>query len=382
MRVAVNVEQLLSPSPGGIGRYAAQLVMLLGSLPPADEPVPFVARHRPGALAAALSGSGLGPGAVVLPFPRPLLYETWVRFGLPPLATGAAPLRSVDVVHAPSVAVPGRTRAPLVVTVHDAATELYPDAFSPRGRRWHARGAAAAARRADLVIAPSRAAADEIAAHTPVPADRIRVVHHAVAVPPADPDPGAERLRRLGLGGVPYVLWIGSLEPRKGVATLVEAMAALGAGGRRGARLVLAGYAGWLPDGLVPAAARRDLAGDLVQLGRVDEATLWALYRGAAVFALPSRHEGFGLPPLEAMSQGAPVVASDLPVLREVLGDAAVFAPAGDVAAWAGAVGALLHDGDRRDALGAAGRRQAARYSPEAFVAATRAVYREAAGRR
>ncbi|MST33965.1 hypothetical protein GHK86_14710, partial [Acidimicrobiaceae bacterium USS-CC1] len=83
-------------------------MMLLGSLPPADEPVPFVARHRPGAVTAALSGSGLGPGAVVLPFPRPLLYETWVRFGLPPLALGAAPLRSVDVVHAPSVAVPGR----------------------------------------------------------------------------------------------------------------------------------------------------------------------------------------------------------------------------------------------------------------------------------
>ncbi|MHB1931159.1 MAG: glycosyltransferase, partial [Acidimicrobiales bacterium] len=183
MRVGVNVEQLLSPSPGGIGRYAAQLVMLLATLPPADEPVPFVARHRAGVVAAALSGSGLGPAATRLPFPRTLLHETWVRFDLPPLAWGAPTLRRLDVVHAPSVAVPGRPGAPLVVTVHDAAPELFPEAFTARGRRWHARGAAAAARRADLVIAPSRAAADEVAERTPVPAARIRVVHHALAAP-------------------------------------------------------------------------------------------------------------------------------------------------------------------------------------------------------
>ncbi len=382
MRVAVNVEQLLSPSPGGIGRHAAQLVMLLGSLPPVDEPVPFVARHRPGELAAALAGSGLGPTAVVLPFPRRPLYETWVRFGLPPLALGAPDLRDLDVVHAPSVAVPGRPGAPLVVTVHDAAAELHPEAFTPRGRRWHSRGVAAAARRADLVVAPTHAAAEEIAAHTPVPAARIRVVHHALTAPPPDADRGrdGERLSAAGVDGVPYVLWIGSLEPRKGVGTLVEAMAALGRPGRRGARLVLAGYAGWLPEGLVPAAARGDLGADLVQLGRVDDATLWALYRGAAVFAFPSRHEGFGMPPLEAMSQGCPVVASDLPALREVLGAAACYAPPGDVEAWSAALGSLLDGSADLAALAAAGRDRAGRYTPEAFVAATRSVYREVVG--
>ncbi len=373
MRVGINVEQLLSPSPGGVGRYAAQLVMLLATLPPTDDPVPFVARHRPGQVAEGLAGSGLGPEVTRLPFPRKLLYETWVRLGLPPLAWGAPALRHLDVVHAPSVAVPGRPGAPLVVTVHDAAPLLFPDAFTGRGRRWHALGAAAAARRADLVIAPSAAAAEEIAGHTPIPAARIRVVHHAVATPPA-----GGRLPA-GLGGVPFVLWVGSLEPRKGVATVVEAMAALGAG-RRGARLVLAGYAGWLTDDLVPPRARHSLGADLVTLGRVSEPDLWELYRAATVFAFPSRHEGFGLPPLEAMSQGAPVVASDLPSTREVLGGAAELVPAGDVGAWSAALGALLGDDASRRAHAGAGRLQAARYTPEAFVSATRAVYREAIG--
>jgi len=381
VRVAVNVEQLLSPSPGGIGRYTAQLVMLLGSVAPADDPVPFVARHRRSVLTAALVGSGVGPGTVVLPFPRPLLYETWVRFGQPPLAWGAPGLRDVEVVHAPSVAVPGRGRQPLVVTVHDAAPEVCPEAFTPRGRRWHARGAAAAARRADLVITPTRAAAEEVAERTPVPAERIRVVHHALVAPAPGSGLGDARRRELGIGEAPYVCWVGSLEPRKGVATLVEAMAALGPAGRRGARLVLAGYAGWLPAGLVPDDARRRLGADLVEVGRVDDATLWGLLAGAAVFAFPSRHEGFGLPPLEAMSQGTPVVASDLPALREVLGPAATYAPVGDVEAWAAQLGSLLGDDRRRATRAAEGMERAARYTPEAFVSATRAVYREVTGR-
>ncbi|MDA8061506.1 MAG: glycosyltransferase family 1 protein [Actinomycetota bacterium] len=380
MRVAINVEQLLSPSPGGIGRYTAQLVMLLRSIAPADDPVPFVARHRPSEVAAALTGSGLGPSAVVLPFPRPLLYETWVRFGLPALRWGAPELRGVDLVHAPSVAVPGRSPAPLVVTVHDAAPELFPDAFTPRGRRWHARGAAAAARRADLVIVPSAAAGEEVVELTPVPAERVRVVHHAVCSP-ASPRPlDASRRQALGIGDAPYVLWVGSLEPRKGLATLIEAMAALGPAGRRGCRLVLAGFPGWLPAGLVPDAARKSLGADLLQVGRVDDATLWGLLAGAAVFAFPSRHEGFGLPPLEAMSQGAPVVASDLPVLREVLGPAALYVPPGRAEAWAARIAELLGDDGARAEMSAAGRARAALFDPERFVGDTRTVYREVLG--
>jgi alpha-1,3-rhamnosyl/mannosyltransferase len=119
---------------------------------------------------------------------------------------------------------------------------------------------------------------------------------------------------------------------------------------------------------------------DLVTLGPVGEDELWALYAGAAVFALPSRHEGFGLPVVEAMSQGAPVVCSDLAVLREVTAGAAVLATPGDVGVWADTLAGLLDDAAARDRLAAAGRDRAGWFSVERLVAGTRAVYREVQG--
>jgi glycosyltransferase involved in cell wall biosynthesis len=380
VRIAVNVEQLLLPSPGGIGRYSGQLARLLGTLAPIDDVVPFVARHPRAAVAQAFDAAGILDPPVILPFPRRLVYETWVRWGQPPLSVGAPALRHVDVVHAPSVAVPGRGRVPLVVTVHDAAAELWPDAFTPRGRRFHDRGLAAVARRADLVITVTAAAAEEIARHAPIGAERIRVVHHGIDAPDVS-DADRARVRRIyGLEDGPFVLWVGSLEPRKGVGTLVSAMARLRRSGATAARLMVAGFDGWLSSGLI-APADRDALGDrLVTPGPLPEADLWALYASATIFALPSHHEGFGLPIIEAMSQGAPVVCSDLPVTREVAGTAALFVAAGDVDAWSEVLAGLLGDVGRRAALSAAGRIRATHFSIEAFVAGTRAVYREATG--
>ena len=247
--------------------------------------------------AAGLSGR---PGIVSLGLPRPLLYDAWHVLGLPPLGLADRRHGGVDVVHAPSVAVPPRGRTPLVVTVHDVAPAQYPETFSRRGRRFHAQGLAAAARRADVVIAVSHAAADEIVAHSTIPDGRIRVIPNGVDMIEVTDAQRRRTIDRFGLGDAPYVLWVGSLEPRKGVGTLVAAMGRTGGS----ARLVLAGYPGWLSDGLIDPGDRDALGDRLRQLGQVDEVDLWALYAGATVFALPSRHEGFGLPVLEAMSQG------------------------------------------------------------------------------
>lgn len=328
---------------------------------------------------ASFGVPGLEP--IILPVPRPVLYEAWHRFNAPALAVG-----DVDVIHAPSVAVPPRRDKPLVVTVHDAAPAIFPQAFPKRGLRFHHRGLAAAARRADLVITVSHASAAEIAAHTDIAAERIRVVANGVDPMVVDPAVAAAALRRLGVDDRPYVLWVGSLEPRKNVRTLVAAMARLA--GRRAAgpvareqpRLVLAGYPGWLTDDLIDPADRSALGEDLVQIGVVTDEDLWSLYAGAAVVGFPSLHEGFGFPVIEAMTQATPVLCADIEVLREIGGPCARFVPATDVEAWAGSLEALLGDPAERRARGAAGLIWAARFGVTAHVAGTRAVYAEAIG--
>jgi alpha-1,3-rhamnosyl/mannosyltransferase len=156
-------------------------------------------------------------------------------------------------------------------------------------------------------------------------------------------------------------------------------MARLAAAGKT-TPLVLAGYAGWQNARLIPPEQRAQLGESLHQLGPVPEADLQALYAGATVFAFPSFHEGFGLPVLEAMAAGATVVASDIPAIREVAGDAAVLVPPGDVQQWAGALEDILATPSRRAELAEAGRRRAALFPWASTAAATLEVYKELVG--
>jgi glycosyltransferase involved in cell wall biosynthesis len=374
VRVAVNVEQLLQPAPGGIGRYTAQLVKLVPTRAPAVDVTVFTARHARRQVEAALDAYGLRDvDAVVLPLPRPLLYDAWNVFGRVGPGRRIAP---VDVVHAPSAAVPPVKGVPLVVTVHDAAPVTVPESSTRRGRWFHKRGFAAAARRARLVIVPSEFAADEIAANTPIPRELLRVVPNGVDVAPATPADVDRVTHRYGLADRPYVFWLGTLEPRKNLSVLLRAFAALDPAAVPH-RLVLAGPEGW-GRGAVDESRVREL-GDRVQLlGLVPGGDAAALYAGADLFVFPSRHEGFGLPLLEAMVQGTPVVASDIPPLREVGGDAARFVAVDDPEALADALQSLLSDAGARAALVARGLDRAQHYSWERCIDATIAVYHEA----
>jgi glycosyltransferase involved in cell wall biosynthesis len=383
MRVAFNLEQLLQTPPGGVGRYTAELARLLPGLDGGDpddavELVPFVARHRADDIAAALRAFGLdGLEPVSLPLPRPVLYDAWHLVGRPGLRGVARRRGELDVVHAPSVAVPPKGRYRLVVTVHDAAPLLFPETYPPRGRRFHRRGIAAAARRADLVITVSQAAADEIEEHTDIPAERVRVVRNGVDLTEASDDDVVAARVAFDLGERPYVLWLGSLEPRKNVGVLVEAFARWAATSDVPHQLVLAGPSGWVEDRDAVLAPARRLGDRVRTIGRVGDDHLRGLYRGADIFVLPSRHEGFGIPVLEAMAQGTPVLASDIPALREVAGDAARLITPADPDAWASALDDLLHDRDRHADLGEAGRRRAELFSWERCATETVEVYRE-----
>jgi glycosyltransferase involved in cell wall biosynthesis len=381
MRVAINMEQLLYQSPGGIGRYSSRLMTLLPRLYSEDDYVAFCARHSHGDIAAAWERFGLTaqPLPCSLPLPRPLLYDAWHLLGMPRLSQANRRLRDLDVIHAPSVAVPPKGGTRLIVTLHDAAPLLHPETYPRHGRWFHAQGIRAAAKRADLIITASAAAADELTSHSAISADRIRVVPHGVD--PMEVTPEAQRAmrQRFGIGEGPYVLWVGSLEPRKNVKTLVAAMAILTRRRPDPPTLVLAGYRGWLADDALQPGHRRELGDRLKLIGEVSEADIQALYAGAAVFALPSVHEGFGLPLLEAMAQRTPVVCSDIPALREVSGGAARLVPPTDAEAWADAIDALLTDAAAVARQVEAGAARAASFTWEKTARATHDVYTEVA---
>jgi len=172
----------------------------------------------------------------------------------------------------------------------------------------------------------------------------------------------------------PYVFWLGTFQPRKNVRVLLDAFARLDER-EFPHRLVLAGPAGWLPDHEPALGA---LGGRVRLLGPLAEPDAAALYAGADVFVFPSRHEGFGIPVLEAMAQGTAVIASDIPVLREVGGDAARFVPLDEPDVLADAILLLLHDDAARDSLVARGLEHVQAYSWNRCVDATIDVYEEA----
>jgi glycosyltransferase involved in cell wall biosynthesis len=361
VRVGVLVEQVLAPVPGGTGRYARELAHALAATAPAGSTVTgWTAWHRE--TGPAVIDGVLGPRR--LPLPRRGLVAAWER------GTGPG-LPSADLVHAPTPLAPPRRHTPLVVTVHDAVPWTHPDTLTPRGVAWHRTAIGSAARDADRIVVPTAAVAAELASHVPGwQPDRVVVVGHGVADALRKPPPdAAERAARLRLPDT-YLLSLATLEPRKGLDVLLAALADPAA---PDLPLLLVGQPGW--GGVDPATMARELGlpADRVRgLGRLPDADLAVVLHRAAALVAPSRAEGFGLPPLEAMAAGVPVVVSDAPALVEVTGGAALVAPRGDPAALARALAEAV-DPTARERLVAAGRNRAAHYS---WSASARTLWR------
>ncbi|QGG95815.1 glycosyltransferase family 4 protein [Actinomarinicola tropica] len=322
-----------------------------------------------------LLGTTVPPGVRVARRPqaaRPL-RELWRRGDRPPIEwwTGA-----IDVVHGTNFVVPPTRRAAQVVSIHDLTFHHHPEMSTrhtleyPGLIRWAlARGA--------WVHADTRFGAEEIV--DVFGADPERVVTVPLGVSPV-PEAEVADGRALA-GGDRFVLAVGTVEPRKDLPGLVDAFDALAADDHE-LRLVLAGPDGWAADQLTARVARSPHRARIVRLGWVDDLQRAALLRAATVLAYPSRYEGFGLPPLEAMSVGTPVVTTAVGPLPEVLGDAAAFVPAGDPDDLAGAIAVLLDDEDERARRRAAGLERAASYTWAACAEGLSELYRRAASAR
>jgi glycosyltransferase involved in cell wall biosynthesis len=363
--VAVTVEQCWHRVPGGTATSTLGTLRALSRRGDLDL-IGVAARHgEPPPEAFRL------PIEVAhLPLPRPVLYETWHGLRRPRIERATGP---VDVVHATAVAVPPTT-APLVMTIHDLAFFADPTQPTKHGLRFFTRGTELARRHAQLVLVPSEATAAECRDHG-FDAERIRLVPWGVeattvsaeAVERARADRGLDR---------PYVLFVGTMEPRKNLRGLIEAMVLLAG---REIDLVLVGPEGWNED-VSALLGRLDGTGIGVHaLGFLPPDELPPLFAGCAAFCFPSVREGFGMPVLEAMAHGAPVVTSSGTATAEVAGDDALLVAPEDHAAIARALARILDDPALADDLRARGRDRAATYTWERTAELTAAAYAEVA---
>lgn len=366
LRVAIDATPLLGERTG-VGRFVAGALGALASRA-IDDGLDLSAyalslRGRQ-ALAAHLP-------AGVRPVRRPMaaspLLRAWARSDWPPVELWTG---KVDVVHGTNFCVPPSRGAREIVTVHDLTPLRHPELASAATRVFPALVRRALARGAH-VHTPSAFVAAEVVELLGADPDRVHSVHHGITA-------GGTAIEavRPPVDG-PYVLALGTVEPRKGLPDLVAAFDAV-AGAHDDLRLVVAGPDGWGVQAFDAALARATHGRRVVRLGWLDDRRTAALLRGASVLAFPSLYEGFGFPPLEAMAAGVPVVATRAGALPEVLGDAACLVPAGDHVALAEALALVLGDDEVRAGLVARGREQAARFSWEACAGGLLRLYRQA----
>jgi len=281
-------------------------------------------------------------------------------------------------VHGTNFVVPPTRRAARVVTVHDLTAVRFPEmcdgptlAYPDLIRR--------ALRTGAFVHTPSAFVAGEVVEAFGADPDRVRAVHSGI---PGRPAPFAETGRipadLLPGGTERFIVSLATAEPRKDLPGLVAAFDEL-AGDRPDVALVLAGPPGWGEQDLVRAVRSSPFADRIVRTGWVEEDRAAELIGSASVLAYPSRYEGFGFPPLEAMERGVPVVATRAGAIPEVLGDGAALVAVGDVGALADALAGVLDSATRRDELAEAGRQRAARFSWASCAEGLASLYRDAA---
>lgn len=358
--VTMVVEQCWQPVPGGSGTYVVELLRALGERQDVRMRGLAAAHRR-----APDPDDRPDVPVTHVPLPRRLLYDAWNRASLPRVEHVVRP--APDVVHAPTWALPP-TRSPLVVTVHDVAFLRDPSHFTERGVSFFQRALARVVHEADTVLVPSLATARDCT-EAGIEESRLVLVPHGVRIRPGTPEAVATFRRRHGLER-PYVLWTGTREPRKNLPTLLAAFDLLAAE-LPDVDLVLVGPAGW---GSTPGPAARDR---VRLLGRLSWDDLQLAYSGAAAFCFPSLWEGFGMPVLEAMAHGVPVVTSTGTSMAEVGGDAALLVDATDPAALAAALATAL--GPDGAVLAQRGQDRAATFTWEHAAEETARAYRAAA---
>lgn len=377
MRVVLDGQPLLAPL-AGVGHYTRQLIHALARVDPSHHY--YVVAPRP---LRALTRRRVPLVEFPEPNVEPVMLGWWStmrarverRLGrTPEMRRGTDP--PVDVFHATNYMFPFRLRtARTVLTIYDLTLLLFPEWHPADRLAVMGRALAPSATRADRIVTPSQFTRNDVLKLLPVEPERVVVIPGGID-PIFKPQPAAEvatRLAPLGLRAGDYLLFIGTIEPRKNLARLLQAVEL--AGPEIGP-LVLAGGRGWNNAAIRDAIARLARDGRVRDLGYVPDDLRPALQAGARAFVYPSLYEGFGLPPLEAIACGTPVLTSNVSALPEVMGDAALYVDPEDVSELAAALTRIWRDDALRADLRARGLARARQFSWDRTARLTIDVYR------
>jgi glycosyltransferase involved in cell wall biosynthesis len=378
VRVVVDARSAVDPRRTGVGRYTRAL---LRHLPLADPDTTYVAWYLDvrgiGTRSRRFAGWSANLVERATRIPTRFFGPISARIGAPKLEWLTGPS---DMVFAPNFLPPPTSARDVIVVVHDLAFDVLPETAPHQDARWRRRFERSIARAA-AVIVPSEAARSDLLRFYGTEPERVHVIHHgtdAEAFSPASPLEVEDVRRRHGIDG-PYIVFLGGLEPRKNLETLVRAFGMLEDGR---CRLVLSGGAVPWAKGYRERIDRAigelppDVSDRIVQTGYVSDPDRRALLSGAEVLAYPSLHEGFGFPILEGFAANVPVLTSDRSAMPETAGNAALLVDPEDPASIAKGLGQLLGDDDLRNVLRAAGTARVATFTWERCARRTAEVVR------
>jgi glycosyltransferase involved in cell wall biosynthesis len=360
----------------GVGHYTFELARAMALTAPDDQ---FeIISPRPYLFGKNDDGpDGLPPNLSLLRAPANFLTRRWWSIGLPRYLSR----NSIDLFHGTNFEVPLwlDQKLPTVLTIHDLSLLLHADTHRPRLARRARRMLPLMTRAATMIVTPTENVKSELCEHLRIPPEKVVAIPEAARsiFRPLLPDEAEATRNRLGIGA-DFLLFVGTIEPRKDLATLVCAFEEIARAQQSGLQLVIAGQRGWLVDDLLKQISNSSAADRIELTGYLSDEALRALYSACRIFIYPSTYEGFGLPPLEAMACGAPVIATRIPSIVEVCRDAALMIEPGSVEALTKAISDLLDDEDVRRQLSSAGLRRAAEFSWQRTAQLTRAVYDEA----